>query len=231
MPERFGLKPGATRGEIFQKLDRDDVSLMGVASPIGVCLSAAAQWGKDFVPVADQRRSCCHNSERTDDRLGMAPTLKAAGIAVDARDPKRPLARLVVADNETGAVVIATAMELPSDSTTTATQLHDSAEALRSHLKSLGPDRVVVRRADRSARARQTDGPKFRLLMEGALTSAACSIVPDTLIGTGKETAEWFGSSKEDLDLEAERILSAGTHAAKFGPAMGAALAGLALGP
>jgi hypothetical protein len=231
VPERFGPEPGATRGEIPQKLDRDNVTLMGVASAIGVCLSTAAQRGNDLIPIADQRRYCCHNSERTDDRLGMAVTLRVVGIAVDARDPKRPLARLALADNGTGSVVIVTTLELPSDSTATATQLHDAAEALRSHLKSLGPDRVVVRRADRSARARQTDGPKFRLLMEGALTSTACSVVPDTLIGTGKETAEWFGSSKEELDREAERILSAGSHPAKFGLAMSAALAGLALRP
>lgn len=161
----------------------------------------------------------------------MAITLKVVGIAVDARDPKRPLARLVMADDASGSVVIVSTLELPSDNTATATQLHDAAEALRSHLKSFGPDRVVVRRADRSARARQTDGPKFRLLMEGALTSAACSVVPETLIGTGKETAEWFGSSKEELDDEATRILSAGSHQAKYGPAMSAALAGLALSP
>lgn len=157
--------------------------------------------------------------------------MRAVGIAVSARDPKRPLARLVLADNATGSVVIEITEELPSDSTATATQLHDAAEALRSRLKSVGPDRVVVRRADRSARARQTDGPKFRLLMEGALTSAACSVVPDTRIGTGKETAEWFGSSKEELEAEAARTLAAESLGAKYVEAVSAAFAGLALGP
>jgi hypothetical protein len=157
--------------------------------------------------------------------------MRVAGLAVDAADPKRPVGRLVIADGGGGSISIESSIELTSDATSTPVQLHDAAEALHSQLKGSAPQRVIVRRADRPARPRQTDGPKFRLLMEGALTSAACGVVPDTLIGTGKETGEWFGSSKADLDDEAKQVAEAASVAAKYREALSAALAALALGP
>ncbi len=67
--------------------------------------------------------------------------------------------------------------------------------------------------------------------MEGALTSAARSVVPDTRLGTGKETGEWYGSSKSVLDNEAEKLLQPHSLGSKYKEAISAALAGLALGP
>jgi hypothetical protein len=67
--------------------------------------------------------------------------------------------------------------------------------------------------------------------MEGAITSAACSVVPDTRLGTGKETAEWFGASKEVMDSAARALLTESSIAVKYLEATSAALAALALGP
>jgi hypothetical protein len=153
-----------------------------------------------------------------------------AGIAVAATDPKRPIARLVFLDSADGNAAVKDTVELPSDNVSAPIQLHDAAEALRSHLKSRGPKRIVVRRADRSPAAKQTDGPKFRLLMEGALVSAACSVIPDTRLGTGKETAEWFGASKGDMDAKAGVILDESSVHTKYVEACSAALAAIALG-
>lgn len=157
--------------------------------------------------------------------------MKVAGIAVAASDPKRPVTRVVILESSGEAAAIREAIELPSDNASTPVQLHDTAEALRSLLKSHGTERVAVRRADRGGTPRQTDGPKFRLLMEGSVTSAACSVVPDTRLGTGRETAEWFGASKQEMDDAARALANEGAIAAKYVEATSAALAALALGP
>ena len=117
----------------------------------------------------------------------------------------------------------------PSDAVDLATQLHDTAEAIRSRLEGLGLARAVVRRADRPPRARDTDGPKLRLLMEGAVTSAARSIVVDTVIGTGADTGAWFGSNKADLDAVARRLVNQHGLHTRYTEAVGAALAALRL--
>lgn len=157
--------------------------------------------------------------------------MEVIGIAVRAQDPKRPVARIAVAESTGTVVSINDVFDLPSDDVELPVLLHDAAEALRSRLKSVKPDRVVVRRADWARQARQTDGPKYRLMLEGALTSASQSVIPDTRIGTGKETSEWFGSSKAVLDAEAEKIVTAQGLGSKYKEAVSAALAGVALGP
>lgn len=68
-------------------------------------------------------------------------------------------------------------------------------------------------------------------MLEGALTSAAQSVIPETRIGTGKETGEWFGSSKAVLDAKAEKIVTEQALASKYKEAVSAVLAGVALGP
>jgi NADPH-dependent ferric siderophore reductase len=157
--------------------------------------------------------------------------MRVVGVAVDASKPKRPAARIVVAGDASGSPAIEGVLDLSGDDVELPTQLHYAAEALRSHLKSVGADRVVVRRADYAPRARQTDGPKNRLLMEGALTSAATSVVSDTRLGTGKETGEWFGSNKNAVDAAAAALLKSGERHGRFLEATSAALAGLALAP
>jgi hypothetical protein len=157
--------------------------------------------------------------------------MRMVGVAVDASKPKRPAARIVVIDDASGAATIEEVLDLSGDDVDLPAQLHYAAEALRSHLKSVDANRVVVRRADYAPRARQTDGPKNRLLMEGALTSAATSVVPDTRLGTGKETGEWFGSSKQAVDAAADALLKSGAHHSRYLEATSAALAGVALGP
>jgi len=156
--------------------------------------------------------------------------MRAAGISVDVAKPGRPAARLVVADNGSGSVVLGEPVDFTTDDTSVPVQLHDAAEAVRSHLKSLGVDRVVIRRADYSP-ASNKEGPKLRLLMEGALTSAACSVVPDTRIGTGKDTGVWFGGGKAAVDAEAGRLLGVASRSSRYVEATSAALAGIVLGP
>ena len=116
-----------------------------------------------------------------------------------------------------------------SDDVDLATQLHDMAEALRSRLDGLRVERVVVRRADRPPRASNTEGPRLRLLMEGAVASAARSVVVDTRVGTGKDTGAWYGSNKAGVDAVAAQLLGQHGVAAAYGEATSAGLAALAM--
>jgi hypothetical protein len=134
-----------------------------------------------------------------------------------------------VLDDGTGEPVIEVAADFPSDDVDLPVQLHDAAEAVRSRLEALGLERVVIRRADRPPRASNAEGPKLRLLLEGALTSAARGVVVETRIATGKETGAWYGSNKAGVDAAAAALVtSSGLHQ-RYGDATSAGLAALFL--
>jgi hypothetical protein len=65
--------------------------------------------------------------------------------------------------------------------------------------------------------------------MEGALTSAAADVVPDTHIGDGKDAGRWYGSDKAGVEGAAAALVTAASHKKDYAEAAGAALAGLAL--
>lgn len=137
--------------------------------------------------------------------------------------------RLVVLDNRTGTTETQAAEEIPTDDVEIAEQLFQVARAVESRIRGLDVDRVIVRRADVPTRASKKEGPRLRLLIEGAVVGAARGVVTDTRLGMGREVAHWHGSLKDDLDNEAKKLLtSAGKHA-KFSDAASAALAGLSL--
>jgi hypothetical protein len=153
--------------------------------------------------------------------------VRVAGFAVAVRTRRRPTTYLVVLDDSGGTPTIAAHESFTSDDADLATQLHETAEAVRSRLEGLSLVRVVVRRADRPPRATNAEGPKLRLLMEGAVTSAARSIVERTDIGTGAETGTWFGSNKAGIDAAATQLLNQHGLHANYMDAVSAALAAL----
>ena len=155
--------------------------------------------------------------------------MRVAGIAVDVPESGRPAARLIVLDDVSGSPTIEVHEDYPSADTAVAEQLHDQAEAIRSRLRGLNVDRVVVRRADLPPRASNREGPRRRLLAEGAIVSAARSVVTETHLGTGKDTGEWYGSNKAGVDGAAEQLLTVNNLPPRFIEATGAALAGLNL--
>lgn len=137
----------------------------------------------------------------------------------------RPTTRLVVVDDNSGSPVIVTFETIPSRDTDLAAQLHDASEAVRSRLQGLNVDKVVVRRADRPPRASNEEGPRTRLLTEGAITCAARSVVIETHIGTGKDTGQWHGSSKAGVDQSSKQLLESQGVNLSFVDATSAALA------
>jgi hypothetical protein len=155
--------------------------------------------------------------------------MRVAGIAVHVPPNGRPAAHLIVLDDAGGSPAIEVHEDFPSDDVEVAEQLHDQAEAIRSRLRGLRVDRVVIRRADRPPRASNREGPRRRLLAEGAIVSAARSVVIDTRLGTGKDTGEWHGSNKRGVDTASEQLLNANNMPSRFVEATSAALAALNL--
>ena len=96
--------------------------------------------------------------------------MRVAGISVAMASRQRPTAYLVILDDSSGKEVIEANQAFPADDVDLATQLHDTAKAVRSRLEGLAVERVIVRRADRPPSANNTEGPRLRLLMEGAVT-------------------------------------------------------------
>jgi hypothetical protein len=133
--------------------------------------------------------------------------MRVAGIAVRIHTRKRPSAELVVLEG-LSPVVVLESHSFTADDTDLCTQLHDAAEAMRSHLRDRGLERVVVRRADHPPKPSNAEGPRLRLLTEGAVASAARSVVVDTRIGTGRETGAWYGGTKATLEFAASNLIN-----------------------
>ena len=154
--------------------------------------------------------------------------MRVAGIAVAMPRPARPVTRLAVLDDATGDPVVVASESFPSDNVPLPEQLHDMGESIRSRLIGLGVDRVVVRRADRSPIPGNRDGPRLRLLAEGAVTAAARAVVTDTRIETGRATALLYGASKADHERAAADLIAESDLGREMAQAVAAALAGLA---
>lgn len=155
--------------------------------------------------------------------------MRVVGLAVDAMDNERPAIHVVLVEDSGGTATIEDATDFNGDDEPMPDQMHHAAEGVRTYLKSAGAERVVVRVADFNAQARQTKGTKNRLRMEGAITSAATSVVPDTHLATGKDAGQWFGGSKADVEAAATTLVEASSLHKRFGEAASAALAGTAL--
>jgi hypothetical protein len=129
--------------------------------------------------------------------------MRSVGVCVRIPSKGRPAAQVVVLDGAWGSAKEQEHFELTSNKDDLATVLHELASALRSHLTGLDADRVVIRRADLQVASRK-EGPRIRLLAEGALAGAARAEVTDVLMLTGKDLAARSPSkSKDDLDAEA----------------------------
>lgn len=151
--------------------------------------------------------------------------MKTLGIAVAMK--AKPVLSFVLLDDHAdvhdfGAVTLEETFEVPLEDRALAAQLGEAAKAVRGRVRSLAPDAVVVRRADRPTRASNQEGPRKRLLIEGAVTSAAYAEVLDTSLLTGKECGQAHGSDKASVDGQAALLVKM-----KYREAAAAALARL----
>lgn len=145
------------------------------------------------------------------------------GVAVRMMSKQRPTAHVVVLGGSWASPSIVEAFDLTGADEDKPTQLMGLAAGLRSRAKGLKPDRVIIRRADYFKVASSAEGPRMRLLAEGALAAAAKEVVDDVLLLTGKDTAAFSpAASKPDLENHAGAVLPD-----PYVEAAAAALAGL----
>jgi hypothetical protein len=138
---------------------------------------------------------------------------------------KRPSASVVAVDGTWDVAVVTKSFELASSADDVATQMLDLTRGLRSYLSGAGADVVVVRRADQSPIGSRAEGPRQRLLAEGALIAGAREEVERVLVKSGKELAEASpATNKAGLDSHAELVAPN-----EDCQAVAAALVGLAL--
>jgi hypothetical protein len=130
--------------------------------------------------------------------------MRSVGVLVRLRSKGRPAAYIVALDGTWSNPVFVDAFELTSVHTDISEQLYDLATGLSSHLAGLNADRVVVRRADRATTPSNSEGPRVRLLAEGALTAAARAAVGQVVLLNGKDLAILSPAANRDaLDAHA----------------------------
>lgn len=129
--------------------------------------------------------------------------MRVLGIAVDYN--KRLTLRAVILEHDrSGAVAVVDKSSVPvSVEDGLATQLHELFGAVTAKMQSFRPDAVVIRRADRSQRGNNLEGPRLRLMAEGAASVAARQYCPETHVRAGQECASIFGRTRDELDAEA----------------------------
>jgi hypothetical protein len=157
--------------------------------------------------------------------------MRALGLVVDMPKKNRPALRAVVLEDphaagttpSLGDIKVVDTFEVPTADVERATQMKDFAETVSARIRTLAPDIVVVRRADRPKQASNQEGPRIRLMGTGAVAAAARLQVPKTSIRTGQECGAAYGHNKEKVDADAETLVGDGT----LKEAAAAALAGL----
>lgn len=157
--------------------------------------------------------------------------VRVMGLAVAILPNKRPALRTVVVDDANGTPAVVDCFDIPTSDESLAAQLHSMARAIDSRARGAGQlGRVVVRRADIPPRPSNAEGPKLRLLAEGAVIAAVRDVLPAIDVGTGKDIGRWHGSNKEGADGAARTMLETAGRDSRYVDAAAAALAGLALG-
>jgi hypothetical protein len=154
--------------------------------------------------------------------LGLAVTVSAV----------RPTVRAVLLEDPFGAGHVPDLADISCrdefDFTTTETDWVRMCEQFfqdtSARVSSLEPDLVVVRQADFNHRAKVTDNLRVRLVVEGALASAAVKHVPATYLRRGQACAELYpGKNKDTMDDDAKAKVAKAARA----EAAAAALSGL----
>lgn len=154
------------------------------------------------------------------------------GLAVSVNGNRATVAAVLLNDGappgdpfDRSNITVEDSFEIKADQMDRAVQLGDAAKNISGRLRSLQPDVVVVRRADRPLKPSNQEGPRLRLLMEGAITAAAHEVIANTRIRNGKDCGAAYQATKDLLDREASVV-----HGGKFKEATAAALSGLAEG-
>lgn len=141
----------------------------------------------------------------------------ALGLSVDFPRPMRPVVRAVLLSDQLGVTQIPTLaditvedeFELTSAEEDWAKLARDYGQGASARISSLQPGAVVIRRADRPQRPNNKDGPRVRLVIDGALAAASYLHVANTHLLTGAACAGAYDrSNKNALDVAAGGLAS-----------------------
>jgi len=151
------------------------------------------------------------------------------GVAVKMATKGVPTARVAVVEQAApaGPVSVIDVFDVAAPQPETAGMISEIAEAVASRAKGLSADRAIVRRADKSQRASNQEGPRVRLLTEGAVAGAVRAVVPGAVLRDGDKCAQLLGTDKPTMQAQAKALLAAAGRDAKYDEAAAAALAGL----
>lgn len=137
--------------------------------------------------------------------------------AVLLRDPLAAATQPTVSD-----ITVIEAFEMSFDSDDWGVLCTSFAEHAAARVSTLDPDRVIVRRADNSPTGSRANGPKMRLLIDGAVTAAASLQVRDTMLLMGDECASRYGKTKAAMEADGQSLAGKA-----YAGAAAAALAGI----
>lgn len=137
--------------------------------------------------------------------------MRVLGIAVDLPSRQRAVLRAVLLVDTLGLtdrpdaadITVVESFSIPTDEAEWVGQCRILARDIGGRIDTLEPDVVIVRRADRPARASNEEGPRLRLMATGAVLGAASNLVRETFLRNGKECGATFGGKKDDVDSAA----------------------------
>lgn len=121
---------------------------------------------------------------------------------------RRPRVRVVVMEGTRAAPSLVESFELTTSEPAIVEQVHDLATNFGNRVTGLAPERVMIQRADYFRIASNADGPRSRLIAEGALASAARTRVKDTRMKSGRDVAQDAGENKDVLEAAARAVVS-----------------------
>jgi hypothetical protein len=158
----------------------------------------------------------------------------ALGLSVDFPKAMRPVVRAVLLSDPLGVtqtptladITVVDEFELTSPEEDWAKLARDYGQAASGRISSLRPEAVVIRRADRPQRPNNYDGPRLRLVIDGALAAAAYQHVANTHLLTGSACASAYDRADKDaLDRDAKGLVSKVARAEASGAALSALVA------
>lgn len=157
--------------------------------------------------------------------------MRSLGLTVTVPTPTRPVVRAVLLDDGLTRSQIPTLANVTAVDEFDLTTTHTEWAALCSQfsvdvsarVSTLAPDVVVVRRADFHRSRGNSDGPRLRLVVEGAVSASAFAHVANTHLRMGVTCADRYGTNKDAMDLDGKSLV---VHANRA-EAAGAALSGL----
>ena len=172
---------------------------MGVDRLIDLAVRSAVDEALDRVPVAEQLPG---RKRHLDDNTRMA---KVIGVRVRMKKihgNSCPTAEVAVLTGTRKTADVVEEFVLAPQGADLAARIGDLGSAFANRVNGLNPDIVVVRRADRPAHSSNREGPRERLIAEGALVHAAVSCGKMVLLLSGRDLAARTKISKDSLDAE-----------------------------